>query len=154
MGVAWAPRPNEPAPYRTEDEAREEGRVYVSEEQHYANVGGNYNYYENIDRFRVAVPVASTITTLGASEGARQTPTVGPTGLAYPDDPVNYATMQYNPANGYNGLQSGTYPAGAASPAVMAAGVGTGLNTFGLSTPMFLGVLGVAGVALYFLMKK
>jgi len=157
-GVAWAPRPNEPAPYRTEDESRDEGTVYVPEAQHYANVGGNYDYYQNIDRLAAAeaarryAAMASQVTRLGASEGSSTSPTVGPVGLAYPDDPVNYATGQMGPSQGYNGLQSGIYPAGSAP--VSAAGLGTGLNTFGLSTPMMLGILGAAGVALYFLMKK
>ena len=149
-GVAWAPRPNEPAPYRTEDESRDEGTVYVPEAQHYVNVGGNYDYYKNIDRYMV--PLASSVTTLGASEGASASPTVGPVGLAYPDDPINYATGQMGASQGYGGLQSGIYPSGSAP--VSAAGLGTGLNTFGLSTPMMLGILGAAGVALYFLMKK
>jgi len=152
-GVAWAPRPNEPAPYRTEDESREEGTAYVPEAQHYEAVGGNYNYWENIDRFRV--PVASSITTLGATEGARQTPTVGPVGLAYPDDPVNYATMQYNPASGYNGLQSGIYPSGGAAPALAigAAPAGGGMIG-GMSQTTVLLLLGAAAVAGYFLLVK
>jgi len=149
-GVAWAPRPNEPAPYRTEDESREEGTAYVPEAQHYANVGGNYNYYENIDRFRV--PVASSITTLGATEGARQTPTVGPVGLAYPDDPINYSTMQYNPAAGYNGLQSGIYPTGAA-PAMGAAPAAAG-GIGGMSQTTVLMLLGAAAVVGYVLLVK
>jgi len=51
MGLEWKPRPNEPAPYRTEDEARAAGTAYVSEAEHYARVGGNYNY--GSDAFRL-----------------------------------------------------------------------------------------------------
>jgi hypothetical protein len=151
MGVAWAGRPNEPAPYRTEDESREEGTAYVSEAQHKINVGGNYDYYKNIDG--PARALASSITTLGATEGARQTPTVGPVGLAYPDDPINYATMQYNPASGYNGLQSGIYPTGAA-PALGAAPAAAGGMLGGMSQTTVLLLLGAAAVAGYVLLVK
>jgi len=152
-GVAWAPRPNEPAPYRTEDESRDEGTPYVPEAQHYANVGGNYDYYRNIDGPAAAArALASSITTLGATEGARQTPTVGPVGLAYPDDPINYSTMEYNPAAGYNGLQSGIYPTGAA-PALGAAPAAAG-GFGGMSQTTVLLLLGAAAVAGYVLLVK
>lgn len=151
MGVAWAPRPNEPAPYRTEDESRQEGTAYVPEAQHYANVGGNYDYYKNIDQYRV--PVASSITTLGASEPARATPTVGPVGLAYPDDPVNYATMQYSPAAGYNGLQSGIYPSSAGPATVLPASAAGGMFG-GMSQTTVLLMLGAAAVGAYVLLAR
>lgn len=57
-----------------------------------------------------AAPVASYITTSGASLGAAAEPTSGPVGLAYPSDPVNYATGQVSPTLGYSGLTSGLYP--------------------------------------------
>lgn len=100
-------------------------------------------------------PMASVVTTMGATERATATPTVGPVGLAYPDDPVNYATMQQSPANGYTGpgtLPSGIYgsPIGSSLPAPMAAGVSPGP---GSSMTLYL-VLGALAVGAYFLLKK
>jgi hypothetical protein len=51
MGLDWKPRPNEPAPYRTEAETQAAGVAYVSEAEHYRRVGGNYNY--GSDAFRL-----------------------------------------------------------------------------------------------------
>jgi hypothetical protein len=68
------------------------------------------------NRVTAPVPAASVVTTMGASETASHTPTVGPVGLAYPDDPVNYATMEVSPTNGYS--TGGILPSGVYSPAV------------------------------------
>ena len=91
------------------------------------------------------VPVASVLTTGGATQGASATPTVGPTGLAYPDDPVSYATMMQSPGLGYEGLQSGIY-GGAAAP-VLAPGAQAD------NTMVYL-LLAGAAVAAYFLFVK
>jgi hypothetical protein len=75
----------------------------------------------------VAPPPVASIVTTGASLRGTDTPAVGPVGLAYPDDPVNYSSMQVGASQGYSTggtLRSGIYdtPAGAlaaaASPAV------------------------------------
>lgn len=100
-------------------------------------------------------PVASVVTTMGASEAAHATPTVGPVGLAYPDDPINYATGEVSPANGYSSggiLPSGIYPG---SPVPMApngsndvGGAPAGSNT------MLYVILAAVAVGGYLLLKK
>ena len=94
------------------------------------------------------VPIASVITTLGATEPAGASPTVGPVGLAYPDDPVNYATGQTGAGLGYSGLQSGIYPAPMGGAALAAPGAAQGDNT------MIYLLLAGAAVAAYFLFVK
>ena len=95
-------------------------------------------------------PIVSVITTGGATGGATDTPTVGPVGLAYPDDPINYATMQQSPAYGYSSggaLPSGVYPS--AAPAILGPTGAAG----GTDNTMIYLMLAAAAVAAYFLLK-
>jgi len=103
-------------------------------------------------RLTRAPALASVITTGGATSGALDTPTVGPTGLAYQDDPINYSTMQQSPVYGYSGagaLESGIYsPIGGSMPLpppTMAAGAD--------NTMVYL-LLAGAALAAYFLFVK
>jgi hypothetical protein len=111
------------------------------------NVGSSV---EDVRRYR-SDPLASVITTQGATEDSNMTPTVGPVGLAYPDDPVNYATMQQSPSYGYTGgggIQSGIYPTFGSAPVNAATGIPAATD----NTMLYL-VLAGAAVALYLLMK-
>jgi hypothetical protein len=99
--------------------------------------------------------LASAVTTLGATAPSSYTPAVGPTGLAYQDDPINYATMQRGERFGYSGgdtLPSGLYSSGYDTPAASAvapsAGGGSSLS------PMTMLVLAGAAVAAFLLLKK
>jgi len=95
----------------------------------------------------VPIPVVSVVTTSGATQGAEATPTVGPVGLAYPDDPINYSTMQQSPSYGYSGpgsLPSGVYPT---------AGGGGVAAPVGGNTMVYL-LLAAAAAAAYFLLRK
>jgi hypothetical protein len=100
-------------------------------------------------------PVASIITSMGASEPASATPTVGPIGLAYPDDPVNYSTMEVSPRNGYS--SGGILPSGIYSPALapVAEGAPMAMAAPAQSSNMmlYLILVGVA-VGAYFLLVK
>jgi len=149
-------------------------RTYDSQSGLYADVGGDPQsepgYVETRDTsqplFRTGssasyapsppppprpAPLASVITSGGAAEPSWATPTVGPTGLAYQDDPINYATMQQSPSYGYSGagaLQSGIYGTGpGAAPMLAPAGAAGGDNT------MIYILLGGAALAAYFLLK-
>jgi len=96
------------------------------------------------------LPISSKLTTLGASPAGSVTPTVGPVGLAYPDDPINYATMQQSPAYGYSSggaLPSGVYPS--AAPAILGPTGAAG----GTDNTMIYLMLAAAAVAAYFLLK-
>lgn len=99
-------------------------------------------------------PAASIVTTMGASEPAHATPTVGPIGLAYPDDPINYATGEVSPSNGYS--SGGILPSGIYSPA--GAPVAEGASAVrsapaGGNTMLYVILAGVA-VAGYLFLKK
>jgi hypothetical protein len=95
-------------------------------------------------------PVASLVTTMGAAEPANHTPTVGPIGLAYPDDPVNYSTNEVGTSYGYSEggiLPSGIYPN--AGPAPVAEGaIAPPVD----NTMMYVLLIGLA-VGAYFLLK-
>jgi len=96
-------------------------------------------------------PVASVITTGGATSGALASPTVGPVGLAYPDDPVNYATGEQSADFGYpGGLTSGIYPSGGGLAAAGTPGAAAG----GSNNMMIYILLAGAAAAAYFLLKK
>lgn len=110
-------------------------------------------------------PLVSTVTTLGASAGSRVTPTVGPVGLAYPDDPVNYATGEVALANGYTqggALESGIYPSQFGGGPVSlgggmvpgAPGAGGAVAAGGADNTMIYLLLAGAAVAAYFLFVK
>lgn len=94
------------------------------------------------------VPLASVVTTGGASPSATVSPTVGPTGLAYQDDPVNYSTMATSPSYAYDGLQSGQYGSSGAPLSPGAAVAPRGDNT------MIYVALAAAAVAAWYLLKK
>lgn len=99
-------------------------------------------------------PAASIVTTMGASEPAHATPTVGPIGLAYPDDPINYATGEVSPSNGYS--SGGILPSGIYSPA--GAPIAEGASAIrsapaGGNTMLYVILAGVA-VAGYLFLKK
>lgn len=149
-------------------------RNYDSQSGLYADVGGDPQtepgYVETRDtsqplfRSSTAIapfvpspppPMVSKVTTIGAAPSAQMTPTVGPTGLAYQDDPVNYSTMQVSPAYGYTqggALQSGTYPTfGGGGGGIMAP---TGGRVGGQDNTMIYILIGGAALAAYFLLSK
>lgn len=98
--------------------------------------------------------VASVVTTMGAAPPASMTPTVGPIGLAYPDDPVNYSTMEVGSEHGYSSggiLPSGIYPSGGMGAAAPGGG-GAAIVGGGDNTMVYL-LLAGAAVAAYFLLK-
>jgi hypothetical protein len=111
-------------------------------------------------------PVASIITTAGATAPRAEVPTSGPIGLAYAGDPVNYATGEVGPQFAYNGDQSGLYSSptaaggygGSSGGGVLGIGPAP-LTTAGTSaaggsnTMLYLLLAGMAAAA-YFLLKK
>lgn len=94
-------------------------------------------------------PVLSLITTQGASLGSGDPVTVGPTGLAYPDDPVHYGTGDVSPAYGTTGLQSGNYNTGAGLSGLLTPSSAPGAD----NTGVYLLYAGIA-LAAYFLIVK
>lgn len=97
-------------------------------------------------------PLASVVTTLGATQPATATPTVGPVGLAYPDDPINYATGRMGPSQGYSTgdiLPSGIYPSGASGGPMPMMTTAAG----GDQTMMYV-LLAAAAVAVYLVLSK
>lgn len=143
-------------------------RAMDSQSGLYADVGGDptsepgYVETRNTALFHVnrPSPVVSAITTMGASTSNRLEPISGPVGLAYPADPVNYATMEMSPAAGYDyGLQSGIYPTATAGPGGLAAtSTGAMAPAGGLAlgpdnTMLYLG-LAVAAIAGYYFFVK
>ena len=79
------------------------------------------------------------------------TPTVGPIGLAYPDDPVNYSTMQVSPMSGYS--TGGVLPSGIYSPALAPVPEGAIAAPAQNNMMLYLVLAGVA-VGAYFLLSK
>jgi len=99
-------------------------------------------------------PMASIVTSMGAAEPAHATPTVGPVGLAYPDDPVNYATGEVSPSNGYSSggiLPSGIYP-GSLAPTVPM-GANSVAAPAGSNTMLYV-ILAAVAVGGYLLLSK
>jgi len=104
------------------------------------------------------VPVASLVTTLGASSGANTAPTVGPIGLAYPADPVNYATGQTGARYGYSAgsddaaIRSGNYPTATTGTALL--GGGSAAGAAGADNTMIYVILAGLAVGAYLLLRK
>lgn len=105
-------------------------------------------------------PLVSTILSQGSVAAPSEVPTVGPTGLAYTGDPVNYATGQQGPQYGYNGDQSGTYQASGGGlggpPAPALALVPNTGGALGGESPWFTWALlaGMAAGAYFLFVKK
>lgn len=96
------------------------------------------------------VPIGSLATVGPAGiERFADGPTVGPTGLAYTGDPVNYSNMTRSQSYGYNGDRSGVYDtAGSRDVATVPAVAGGGGNYM-----LYLILAGMAAAA-YFLLRK
>jgi hypothetical protein len=99
-------------------------------------------------------PVASVVTTLGAAPPSSMTPTVGPVGLAYPDDPINYSTMEESPMHGYS--SGGILPSGIYSPALAPVAEGAGVASYTASgdNTMLYVILAAVAVGGYLLLRK
>ncbi len=146
--------------YRTVDSQSAEGNtLYGSASGNATNTPGGALTPSAYIPLTVTKPqppaLASAVTTLGATAPSGYTPTVGPTGLAYQDDPINYSTMQQGDRFGYSQgaiLPSGNYSSGYADAPVAAAGGAPSSGMFGSLNPML--ILGVAAVAAFFLLKK
>jgi hypothetical protein len=101
-------------------------------------------------------PMASIVTSMGAAQPASATPTVGPVGLAYPDDPVNYATGEVSAANGYSTggiLPSGIYPGSPDPMAPMGANDQMGSAPEGSNIMLYV-ILAAVAVGGYLLLSK
>jgi len=89
-------------------------------------------------------PVGSVVTSGPSTPSGDTPPTVGPTGLANPLLPINYATMQYGPKFGYSGGNGGL---ALAQPVPSA----PGSSGFDLTTYLIIG--GMALAAWYLFVK-
>ncbi len=101
---------------------------------------------EGLPSLTQPAPVASAVTAGPSTPSASTPPTVGPTGLANPIAPINYATMQTGAQYGYT-PRSG----GGGTTFVPAGGGGGGLFGGGIMTWLVVG--GVAFGAWYLLKK-
>jgi len=173
MGLEWKPRPNEPAPYRTEAETQAAGVPYVSEAAHYARVG-NYNY--GSDAFRLAelqALVAGRLTTdqvvipPAGSSLVQQLVNSTPAAAAAlaPQPPAAPATAPTSVPTGTGGLlpfvpqspgvntgivpSSFTSPVGGYGTAPVFTAAGSGATFAGVPMPLVLVALAVAAYFLY-----